>query len=359
MNIFGHMELGDFEQVVYCHDRHSRLKGIIAIHNTSMGPALGGTRMWPYHSEEEALVDVLRLARGMTYKAAAAGLALGGGKAVIIGDPRKDKSEELWRSFGRFISSLGGRFVTAEDVGTTPEDMDLIRRETPFVMGCSMARGGCGDPSTATALGVFRGIQAAVAHVYGRRTLRGLTVAVQGLGSVGYALCRHLHQEGCHLIVTDLHREVVTRAVHDFGARPVNPESIYNEDCDLFAPCALGAVVNDRTLPLFRCRVIAGSANNVLAEDRHGELLHGRGILYVPDYVINAGGLIKVAQEMVGYDQEKVLAKIEAIYLTTQQVLDKARDNNLTTSRAADQMAEERVSNKDKRRIFLGGETGE
>ncbi|MHB1419303.1 MAG: Glu/Leu/Phe/Val dehydrogenase dimerization domain-containing protein [Bacillota bacterium] len=357
MKVFDYMEPGNYEQVVYCRDQQSGLRAIIAIHNTALGPALGGTRMWPYTSEEDALIDVLRLARGMTYKAAAAGLLLGGGKAVIIGDPRKDKSEELWRSFGRYVSSLGGRFVTAEDVGTTPEDMDIIRRETPFVMGCSMASGGCGNPSATTALGVFRGMQAAVKHVYGRTNLRGMTVAVQGLGSVGYALCYHLHEEGCRLVVADLNHEAVGRAVRDFGALPVDPEKVYSVECDLFAPCALGAVVNDHTLPVFRCRVIAGSANNVLAEERHGEELHQRGIIYIPDYIINAGGLIKVAQEMVGFDQDKVQEKVDAIYQTTLQVLDAAWDSGLTTSQAADQMAEARVkAGTGQRGIYLGGE---
>ena len=270
MQVFEKLAEYRYEQLVFCHDKATGLRAIIAIHDTTLGPALGGCRMWPYATEEEAVVDVLRLARGMTYKAAASGLNLGGGKSVIFGDPNRDKSEALFRSFGRYIETLGGRYIVAEDVGTSTEDANYIRVETSHVVGVDVTRGGSGDPSPFTALGVRQGMRACAEEVFGTASLEGRTVAVQGLGHVGYHLCRLLDEEGARLIVTDLNAEAVERAAREFGAKPVEPDEILIMPCDIFAPCAMGAVVNDRTLPELRCLIIAGSANNVLHEARHG-----------------------------------------------------------------------------------------
>ncbi len=321
MKWFDYMERYDYEQLLLCQDKNSGLKAIIAIHDTTLGPALGGVRMWNYASEEEAIIDALRLARGMTYKAAAAGLNLGGGKTVIIGDPRKDKNEAMFRALGRFIQGLNGRYITAEDVGTTEEDMDIIHQETRYVTGVSPAFGSSGNPSPVTAYGVYRGMKAAAKIAFGSDSLEGRTVAVQGVGSVAYHLCKHLHEEGARLIVTDIVRENVERAVRDFGAESVDPDKIYDVECDIFSPCALGAIINDETLPRLKCRVVAGSANNQLKEERHGDRLEELGIIYVPDYVINAGGLINVADELLGYNRERAMKKVETIYDNVLKVL--------------------------------------
>src|SRR5919202_209593 len=266
MQVFEKLAEYRYEQLVFCHDKTTGLRAIIAIHDTTLGPALGGCRMYPYASEEDAIVDVLRLARGMTYKAAESGLNLGGGKSVIIRDPRRDKSEELLRSFGRYIETLGGRYIVAEDVGTSTEDMEHIRIETSHVVGVDVTHGGSGDPSPFTALGVREGMRACVEEVFGSPSLEGRTVAVQGLGNVGYQLCGLLHDEGANLMVTDLREQIVERAVQEFGAKPVDPDEILSLPCDVLAPCALGAVVNDASLSDFRCSIIAGSANNILLE---------------------------------------------------------------------------------------------
>ncbi len=321
MKIFSYMEQYDYEQLLFCQDEQSGLKAIIAIHDTTLGPALGGTRMWTYDSEEAAIEDALRLSRGMTYKNAAAGLNLGGGKTVIIGDPRKDKNEEMFRAFGRYIQGLNGRYITAEDVGTTVADMDLIHEETSYVTGISPAFGSSGNPSPVTAYGVYVGMKAAAKNAFGHDSLEGLTVAVQGVGNVAFNLCRHLHEEGAKLIVTDINKEAVQRAVEEFGAKAVNPEEIYNVDCDIFAPCALGAVINDETIPQIKAKVIAGAANNQLKETRHGDLIHELGISYAPDYVINAGGVINVADELYGYNAERAMKKVELIYNNVEKYL--------------------------------------
>ncbi|MCL6575726.1 Glu/Leu/Phe/Val dehydrogenase [Kyrpidia sp.] len=344
MEIFRTMTSLDYEQVMFCQDASSGLKAVIAIHDTTLGPALGGCRMWTYASEAEAVVDALRLARGMTYKTAMAGLNFGGGKAVIVGDPRTEKTEALFRAFGRYVQSLGGRYITAEDVGTTTREMDWIRLETPYVTGVSVAAGGGGDPSPMTALGVFRSIQAALAEVYGSDDPAGRTVAVQGLGSVGYHLCKLLHQAGAELVVTDLREEAVQRAVREFGAEAVDLEGIYDVPADVFAPCALGGVINDGTIPRLKCRIVAGSANNQLAEDRHGAELEARGILYVPDYVANAGGVIHVADELEGYRPERVRARVEGIYDRVRDVFALARKKRIPAHQAADRLAEERIA---------------
>lgn len=354
MKIFDYLQKYDYEQLVLCQDETSGLKAIIAIHDTTLGPALGGTRMWMYNSEEEAIEDALRLSRGMTYKAAAAGLNLGGGKAVIIGDPRKDKSEELFRAFGRFVQGLNGRYITAEDVGTTVADMDLIYQETNYVTGVSPAFGSGGNPSPVTAYGVYRGMKAAAKRGFGHDDLSGKTIAVQGVGNVAYNLCRYLHEEGANLIVTDINMENVQRAVVDFGAKAVGVNEIFGVECDIFSPCALGAIINDDTIPQFKAKVIAGAANNQLKEEHHGDTIQEMGIVYAPDYVINAGGVINVADELHGYNRERAMKKVETIYDNMNRVFEIADRDNIPTYKAADRMAEERIARLAKsRNTFL------
>jgi len=348
MSVFGCEVFDDHEQVVFCCDRDTGLHAIIAIHDTTLGPALGGCRYWPYLNEAQALEDVLRLSRGMTYKAAMARLPLGGGKSVILGDPKRTKSRELLLTFGEAVGRLGGRYIVAEDVGTTADDMATVRRVTRHVAGLPGARG-AGDPGPTTALGVLHGIHAAVRHKLGRASLKGCSVAVQGLGSVGYRLCQLLHSEGAHLIVADIDRSRVERARKELSAKPSEPEAIFEVEADVFAPCALGSVLDDRTIPRLRAAIVAGSANNQLAEDRHGELLRSRGILYAPDYVINAGGLISVAREALGregsgYERERVLAEVAGIEEALQEMFDRADKDQLPTNVVADRMAEERLA---------------
>ncbi len=344
MQLFEKLAEYRYEQLVFCHDKATGLRAIVAIHDTTLGPALGGCRMYPYATEEDALVDVLRLARGMTYKAAASGLNLGGGKSVIIGDPRTDKSEALFRSFGRYIETLGGRYIVAEDVGTSTEDANFIRVETSHVVGVDVTRGGSGDPSPFTALGVLQGMRACVEEVFGTTSLEGRTVAVQGLGHVGYNLCRLLHKEGASLIVTDIDREAIERAGGEFGAKAVEPDEILTIPCDVLAPCALGAVINDATVPTLRCRIVAGSANNVLAESRHGEALAERGILYAPDYVINAGGLINVADELEGYNERRATKRVTRIEDRIRSIITISKRDGVPTNAAADTLALERIA---------------
>ncbi|WP_342581349.1 Glu/Leu/Phe/Val dehydrogenase dimerization domain-containing protein [Ureibacillus sp. FSL W7-1570] len=344
MEIFKYMEKYDYEQLIFCHDKNSGLKAIIAIHDTTLGPALGGARMWPYKSEEEAIEDALRLARGMTYKNAISGLNLGGGKTVIIGDPAKDKNEEMFRALGRFIQSLNGRYITAEDVGTTVEDMDLIYEETDYVTGISPTYGSSGNPSPVTAYGVYLGMKASAKEAFGDDSLRGKRIAVQGLGNVAYHLCKHLHEEGAKLIVTDINQDRVKRAVDEFGAEAVEPEDIYKQEVDIFSPCALGAIINDETIPQLKAKVIAGSANNQLKESRHGQILHEKGIVYAPDYVINAGGVINVADELYGYNRERAMKRVEMIYDSLTKIFRMSKEENIPTYLAANRLAEERIS---------------
>jgi leucine dehydrogenase len=333
----------EFEEVVLFHDAASELRGIVAIHSTALGPALGGTRFYPFASEEDALRDVLRLARGMTYKAAAAGLDLGGGKAVIIGDPKRIKSEELLRAYGRFLESLGGRYITAEDVGTTGEDMDVIRRETRHVTGVSPAMGGSGDPSPVTAWGVYKGLIACAEEAWKDSSLAGKRVAIQGVGKVGYHLCKHLHEAGASLVVSDVDVDATARAVRDYGVDTADPDKIHAEECDIFAPCALGAVIRDDTIPSLKCRVVAGAANNQLAAPEHGEQLGDIGILYAPDYIINSGGLINVADELRGYDRDRAMRQVEQIYRTLREIFHMAKEQDISTAEAADRFASDRV----------------
>jgi leucine dehydrogenase len=339
MPIFSAVDFDRHEDVSFFCDKETGLKAIIAIHNTNRGPALGGCRMWPYADEQQAITDVLRLSRGMTYKAAMAHLPFGGGKAVIIGDSHKDKSPVLMRAFGRCVEKLNGRYITAEDVGTSVEDMVFIRETTAHVVGLPS---GSGDPSPFTAIGVLAGIRAAVFYRLGKKTLNGIKVAVQGLGHVGYHLCKLLSEAGAHLTVTDIEPDLVQRAVGEFNALAVSPEAIYSTEVDVFAPCALGAVINDATLPQLRCSIIAGSANNELECRAHGELLSQKKILYAPDYVINAGGLIDVYYEGPNYDINVVKQHVERIYDTLLDVCHKAEKLHVSTSEAADMIAEER-----------------
>ncbi|MFN2382730.1 MAG: Glu/Leu/Phe/Val dehydrogenase dimerization domain-containing protein [Gemmatimonadota bacterium] len=343
MDVIKQMQEAHHEQVVFSHDEPSGLNSIIAIHDTTLGPALGGTRMWPYRNTAEALVDVLRLSEGMTYKAAVAGLALGGGKSVIIGDSRTQKTEALLRAHGRFVETLGGRYVTAEDVGITVEDMEIVYQETRHVAGIHSTPSGSGDPSPVTAYGVYHGIRAASQHKFGHSDLAGVRVAVQGAGHVGYYLCEDLAAEGADISISDIDPAKVARAVADFGAKGVAPDAIYDVECDVFAPCALGAVINDDTIPRLRCAIVAGAANNQLAEDRHGEEVEARGILYAPDYVINAGGLINVYGELRGHDAETSKGKARDIYDTLLSIFRIAEEEGIPTYRAADRLAQERL----------------
>lgn len=340
MNPFEMMREQGHEQLVLCSEPAAGYKGIIAIHNTTLGPALGGTRFWKYASEEEAIVDALRLARGMTYKAAVAGLNLGGGKSVIIGDPRTTRREMIFRAHGRFVDSLKGRYITAEDVGTSVEDMDFVQMETNHVAGIA---GRSGDPSPVTAYGTYRGIKASAKARFGSDSLEGLKVAVQGTGHVGYHLCEYLAEEGAKLIVTDIDQTRVRAVVEEFGAEAVTPDAIYSVDAPIFAPCALGAIVNDRTLPEFTFQIIAGAANNQLAEPRHGDELERRGILYAPDYVINAGGLINVYGELNDWSNDRSKRKAGEIYDTLIDLFELAKKEGLPTYEAADRLAERRI----------------
>ncbi len=344
MSLFHELEEMGHERVLICSNPEVGLKAIIAVHSTTLGPGLGGVRMWPYNSFDEALRDVLRLSKGMTYKAAAAGLNLGGGKAVIIGDPKKDKSEALFRSFGQYVHSLGGLYITAEDVGIDVEDCETVRVETPWVTGVSEALGGSGDPSPVTALGVLQGMKAAAMRKWDS-TLKGKAVAIQGLGSVGMWLASYLADEGAAAIYgCDLDEDATEKAASEHGVKIVDPDDIYDVDCDVFAPCALGAILNDDTIPRLQCEVVAGAANNQLDEDRHGEELAERGILYAPDFVINSGGLINVYNELTGeYNRERALLMTRTIYIKMMRVFELADHHGLSTADAADKVAEERL----------------
>ncbi|HEX6534280.1 MAG TPA: Glu/Leu/Phe/Val dehydrogenase [Gemmatimonadaceae bacterium] len=328
------------EQLVICSDPSVGYRGIIAIHSTTLGPALGGTRFWSYASDEEAIVDALRLARGMTYKNAVAGLNLGGGKSVIIGDNRTPNREMIFRAHGRFVESLGGRYVTAEDVGTGTSDMDFVHMETEYVTGL---QGRSGDPSPVTAHGVFRAVQASAKHRWGTDDLSGKTVAIQGCGHVGYYLAKELQAAGARLIVTDIDAERVKRVVEECGARAVEPGEIYGVKADIFAPCALGAIINDKTIPQLKVEIVAGAANNQLLEERHGDMLEARGILYAPDYVANAGGVINVYSELAGWDPARALRKADEIYTTVLGVFEIAKVEGIPTYEAADRLAERRL----------------
>lgn len=339
--VFDRAAVYKHEQVSFWYDEPSGYRGIIAIHSTVLGPALGGTRFWNYRTEAEALTDVLRLSRGMTYKAAVAGLDLGGGKSVIIGDNKTPDREGIFRAHGKHVDSLNNRYITAEDVGTSPSDMEFVAQETQNAVGLA---GRSGDPSPVTAFGVYRGMQACAKFRYGTDDLAGRTVAVQGVGHVGYHLCKHLHEDGATLVVTDIDEAKVNRVVEDFGATAVEGDEIYSVDADVFAPCALGAVINDDTLKILKVDIVAGAANNQLKRDRHGDALGERGIVYAPDYVINSGGLINVNAEVAGWSLERSRQKASEIYDTIMGVLEIARDESIPTYRAADRLAERRLA---------------
>lgn len=343
--VFDELARRDHEQVIFCRDEVSGLKAIIGIHNTVLGPALGGCRMYPYKSEREAVIDVLRLSRGMTYKAAVTGLNLGGGKAVVIGDPKKDKSEVLWRALGRFIEGLNGRYITAEDAGTALEDMEHIRMETSWVVGISRALGGSGDPSPVTALGVFSSLRAAVEEQLQRSSFEDLRVAVQGVGHVGSHLVGHLVRSGAKVVVADVDKESVARVLEQYkGVEAVDPDRIYDVECDVFAPCAMGGSINQDTIPRLKCSIVAGAANNQLGDEKiDGQALVDRNILYAPDFVVNAGGLINVANELEGYNQERALNAAEGIYNILLRVFERAKRDNIPTWRAANNLAMDRI----------------
>ncbi len=332
-----------FEQVAYGHDAATGLRAIVAIHSTVLGPGLGGTRFWPFATEDEALVDVCRLAHGMTYKHAAAGLDQGGGKAVILGDPATIRTDELILAYARFVDGLAGRYVTAEDVGTTPADMDLIRTVTPHVTGVSEAEGGSGDPSPATAHGVLWAMRAVAERLWGSPSLEGRRVCISGVGKVGAALADHLHAEGARLSVADVRADTAAEVAAHTSATVVPAAGAHSVDCDIFSPCALGAVLSAATIPELRCAAVVGSANNQLATALDAQRIRASGVLYAPDYVVNAGGVINIAQEKGGYDRARAEARIRGIHDTLLAVLDLADRQGITTAAAADRLAEQRI----------------
>lgn len=329
------------EQVVMCSDPESGYRGIIAIHSTTLGPALGGTRFWNYASDDEAITDVLRLSRGMTYKNAVAGLDLGGGKAVIIGDNKTADREKVFRAHGRFVERLCGKYITAEDVGTSPKDMDYVLMETKSVAGLA---GKSGDPSPVTAHGVFRSIQACAKYRWGTDDLTGKTVSIQGCGHVGEYLAKELHEAGAKLIVTDIDKDRVNNVVKATGATAVQPDEIYGVKADVFAPCALGGIINDKTIPQLKVEIVSGGANNQLLERRHGDILEEKGILYAPDYVANAGGVINVFGEVAGWDSGRAHKKADEIYDTILKVFEIAKKEGIRSYEAADRLAEQRLA---------------
>jgi leucine dehydrogenase len=339
------------EEVVFCHNKDAGLKAIIAIHNSVLGPALGGLRMWPYATEQDALNDVLRLSRGMTYKAAVSGLNLGGGKAVIIGDPSKDKSEALFRAFGRFVNSLNGRYITAEDVGIDVNDMEYVFRETEFVTGVHQVHGGSGDPSPFTAYGTLQGLLAALQVKFGNEDVGKYSYAVQGVGHVGMEFVKLLRERGAKVFVTDINKELVQRAVDDHGAEAVAADQIYDVDADVYSPCALGGTVNANTLPRLKCKIICGAANNQLATDEIGDEVMRKGMLYAPDYAVNAGGLMNVSLEIDGYNRERAMRMLRTIYFNLGRIFEISARDNIPTYKAADRMAEERIHSIGKLRL--------
>jgi len=344
MELFDRLRAYDYGEVHFKLDKATGLRAIVAIHDTRLGPALGGGRFIPYDTDEAAIVDALRLARGMTYKAALAGLAHGGGKSVIMRPTGRFDRVALFRAFGKFLEDLRGHYITAEDSGTGLEDMEVIRTVTKNVTGVDPSHGGSGDPSPFTALGVRRGIEAAAKFKLGKDALTGVHVAVQGVGHVGYYLCKELHASGAKLTVADVDALKAERAVRDFGAKTVPIDQIFNVDCEVFAPCALGAGLNDQTIPMLRTPIVAGAANNQLAEVRHGDDLHARGILYSPDYAINAGGLINVAQEVKGYDAKVSRDATMKIYDTMWEIFDRSKKLGAPTHKVADMLVEEKLA---------------
>jgi leucine dehydrogenase len=344
-SIFGYMENYDYENVFICQDKALDFKAIIALHDTTLGPATGGCRMWRYESEMDAIEDALRLARGMTYKYAAAGVNLGGGKAVIIGDPKRKDREPTFRALGKFINRLGGTYITGEDVGTTLRDMEYIRMETEYVVTLPTYLGGAGDIAPMTAFGTIRAMEACCRRVYGSDSIEGKRVAVQGLGAVGHNIVGQLHERGAKMAITDIDTEKRDAMVAQYDCETVDPEAIYDVDCDIFCPCALGAIINDDTLTRLRCTIICGCANNQLKEERHGDLLEKRGLLYAPDYITNAGGTIYDTDrlEVGNVSHERGKEKVSRIYQNMERVFEIADRDKIPTYLAADRMAEERI----------------
>jgi leucine dehydrogenase len=348
MELFDTLASMGHEEIAMGSDPKSGYRGIVAIHSTRLGPALGGTRFWNYATDDEAIIDALRLSRGMTYKNAVAGLNLGGGKSVIIGDNRTKNREAIFRAHGRLVESLGGRYITAEDVGTSTSDMDFVQTETDHVAGLA---GKSGDPSPVTAHGVFRAIQASAKEKWGSDDLHGKTVAIQGCGSVGRYLAKELHEAGAKLIVSDIDPERTRRVANETGATVVPPDAIYDADADIFAPCALGGIINDDTIPRLKFEIVSGGANNQLLEERHGDILEQKGILYTPDYVANAGGVINVYGEVAGWSPERALKKADEIYDTVLRVFEIAKTKKIPSYEAADRLAEQRLESAPANRL--------
>lgn len=357
MDIFKSLAHDEHEQVAFWSDKVAGLRSIIAIHDTTLGPAIGGVRMHPYKSEEDALRDVLLLSKSMTYKSAAAGINLGGGQGVIIGDPQKDKNELILRSFGRFVESLNGRYITAEDVGTTVEDMEIVKYETKYVTGLSRAVGGGGDPGPVTAIGLVYGFLACTEKKFGKKSLEGLSVAIQGLGNVGFNLAQELFDRKCKLLVADVDQNKVNLAKEKFGAQVVPPDAIYDTEADIFSPNALGGVINNQTIERLKVKIVAGAANNQLEKDRYGDILHQRKILYAPDFVIGAGGLINVVNELEGYNYDRARKQAEGIHEILSKVLERSEKENIPPHKAATLLAEERINQV--KRFKQGAKTGE
>jgi leucine dehydrogenase len=341
MKLFDALAEMGHEEIVMCSDPSVGYRGILAVHSTKLGPALGGTRFWQYATDEEAITDALRLSRGMTYKNAVAGLYLGGGKSIIIGDNKTKDREKIFRAHGRFVEILGGRYITAEDVGTSTKDMAYVQMETKHVAGLA---GKSGDPSPVTAHGVFRAVQASANRKWGSDSLEGKTIAIQGCGSVGSYLAKELHEAGAKLIVSDIDSAKVAKVSKATSARIVEGDAIFSVDADIFSPCALGGIINDKTIPKLKVQIVAGGANNQLLEERHGDELQRRGILYAPDYVANAGGVINVYGEVAGWDAQRALNKADDIYDTILKVFDIAEAKNIPTYEAADRLAELRLA---------------
>ena len=344
-SVTGRMSTFNHEQLVFCQDNETGLRSIIAIHNTTLGPAVGGTRMWAYGTEEEAMTDALRLSRGMTYKNALAGLNIGGGKAVIIGDARKQKSEALMRRFGKFVNSCGGKYITAEDVGISTRDMEYVRLETKHVVGLPEYLGGSGDPSPVTAYGVYMGMKASQKELSGNDSLSGKKVVVQGVGHVGEYLVEHLVKEGADVTICDIYEDRVNAVVKKYGVKAVDAKDVYDVPMDIYSPCALGATINDETLDRLKCSIVCGAANNQLKDEKvHGQEVLKRGILYAPDYLVNAGGIINCYWEIVGYNRTAALAQAEGIYQTALNIFNISKTNTIPTYLAANQLAEARIA---------------
>ncbi len=342
--VIAQMSIHNHEQILFCNDNATGLKAIIAVHNTILGPSLGGTRFWNYNNETEALTDVLRLSRGMTYKSSVAGINLGGGKAVIIGDPKKIKNEALLRRFGKFVNSLGGKYITAEDVAMTSRDMEIIKMETDYVSGLPENMGGSGDPSPVTAYGVYVSMKASARETWGSDSLNGKKVLVQGIGHVGEVLVSHLTKEGAKVYINDISEERLKQVADKYKAEVVSADKMFDLDIDVYAPCALGATVNDTTLSKLKCKIICGAANNQLADENiHGEAVGKKGILYAPDFVVNAGGIINVYYELDGYNRERALAHAEKIYDTTYNLFQLAKAEKIATYKAANKLGEQRI----------------